>query len=224
MVCTYHKVAVTALFKSYMKTQFERKNRKPRVLLLHQYYSYTGFYQFIIESLKKVILPFAVIIGALLLLDHFVLDLDSLFTEKTKDYSRFGVFSLFFVSESILGLIPPELFIAWVKTLPNPMVHLSFLALLSYLGGCVSYFIGKTIVKIPFLQEALEGKMKKHIAHIKKWGGFLIVIGALLPIPFSMVSIASGMIHFSFKRYLMFGLFRFLRFYLFALAIFNLMS
>ena len=207
-----------------MKKHFERKNRRSRVLLLHQYYTYTGFYQFIIESLKKVILPFALLISALLFIDYFILDLNTIFTEKTKDYSRLGVFSLFFVSESILGLIPPELFIAWIKTLPNPVVHLSFLALLSYLGGCVSYFIGKGVVKFPSFKQAIEGKMNKHIVHLKKWGGFLIIIGALLPIPFSMVSIASGMINYKLSKYLLFGLFRFLRFYLFAIAIFRLME
>ncbi|MGQ1910970.1 YqaA family protein [Marinifilum sp. RC60d5] len=207
-----------------MKTYFERKNRKPRVLLLHQYYAYTGFYQFIIKSLKKVILPVVFLISALLFVDYFILDLTSIFTEKTKDYSRLGVFSLFFVSESILGLLPPELFIAWIKTLPNPLVHLSFLALLSYLGGCVSYFIGKGVIKFPSFKQAIEGKMKKHIVHLKKWGGFLIVIGALLPIPFSMVSIASGMINYKLSKYLLFGLFRFLRFYLFAIAIFSFME
>ncbi|MDQ1770227.1 short-chain dehydrogenase [Labilibaculum sp. A4] len=207
-----------------MKTNIVRKNRKPKIQLLHQYYSYTGFYQFIGATLKKVAVPFAVLVGLILFLEYYVLDFHSLFHETTKDYSPISVFMIFFTSESILGLIPPELFIAWVKTLPDPMLQLSLLALLSYLGGCVSYFIGKTILSIPSVKKTVENKMKKHITNLKKWGGLLIVVGALLPLPFSMVSMASGIINFSFKRYLLFGLFRFLRFYLFALAIFNIMN
>lgn len=207
-----------------MKPNMTKKSRKPRFMLLHQYYSYTGFYQFILSSLKKVAIPFALIVGLLVFLEYYVLDFENLFYSSTKDLSVPGLMALFFVSESFLGLIPPELFIAWVKTLSDPILYLSVLALLSYLGGCVSYAIGKLIIRIPSLNNAIEGKMSKHIANIRKWGGFLIIIGALLPIPFSMVSIASGMIRFSFSKYLMFGLFRFLRFYLFALAIFNLMS
>jgi membrane protein YqaA with SNARE-associated domain len=206
------------------KTTNTRKNRKPRLQLLHQYYSYTGFYHFIGSTLKKVALPFAVLVVLLLFLEYYILDFNSLFYESTKDFSPFSVFMIFFTSESILGLIPPELFIAWVKTLPDPGVNLSLLALLSYLGGCVSYFIGKTILRIPSVKKAVENKMQKHIANLKKWGGLLIVVGALLPLPFSVVSMASGIINFSFKRYLLFGLFRFLRFYLFALAIFNIMA
>ncbi|PKQ63763.1 short-chain dehydrogenase [Labilibaculum filiforme] len=207
-----------------MKSNIVRKNRKPKIQLLHQYYSYTGFYQFIGSSLKKVAIPFAVLVGLVLFIEYYVVDFHSLFHEITKDYSPISVFTIFFTSESLLGLIPPELFIAWVKTLSNPGLNLFLLAMLSYLGGCVSYFIGKTVLSIPVVKKTVENKMQKHITNLKKWGGLLIVVGALLPLPFSMVSMASGIINFSFKKYLLYGLFRFLRFYLFALAIFNIMN
>ncbi|MDQ2180136.1 YqaA family protein [Marinifilum sp. D714] len=207
-----------------MKLQSSKKSRKPRLVLLHQYYSYTGFYNFIISNLKKAILPLLLIVGLLFFLEYYVLDFENLFYTTTKDLPTIGLLSVFFVSESFLGLIPPELFIAWVKTLPSPIVYLSILALLSYLGGCVSYAIGRLVLRIPSLKNWIEVKIGKHIQNIRKWGGFLIIVGALLPIPFSIVSIASGIIRFSFKKYLFYGLFRFLRFYLFAIAIFRLMS
>lgn len=207
-----------------MKSQSAQKNRKSKLQLIHQYYSYTGFYSFIWENIKKAILPFILIVSGLILLDHFIIDFNTFFEYITQNFSAISIYSLFFVSESILGLIPPELFIAWVKTLDHSFINLSLLALLSYLGGCVSYFIGRSILSIPKVSIYIESKMTKHITNIRKWGGFLIIVGALLPIPFSMVSIASGIISFNFRKYLMYGLFRFLRFYLYALAIFSLMS
>jgi membrane protein YqaA with SNARE-associated domain len=129
---------------------------------------------------------------------------------------------LFFSSESLLGLIPPEIFIVWSNKTSSPIFYLTILALLSYLGGIVSFFIGRSIAKLPSVYNYLEVKMKKHLKNIKKWGGFLIVVGALLPIPFSMTSIAAGTINYSFKYYLLFGLLRFARFYLYALAIYNI--
>ena len=96
-------------------------------------------------------------------------------------------------------------------------------ALLSYCGGIISFFIGKSISKLPKVHEYLEVKMLKHLKMIRKWGGFLIVVGALLPIPFAMTSIAAGIIHYKFRNYLLFGLLRFLRFYLYALVIFNIL-
>ena len=198
--------------------------RKSRFKLLHQYYHYTGFYSFIKVSLKKSALPILIIVGVLLLINFFVINLNDVLVNFTETFSTLSVLIVFFVSESILGLIPPEIFIAWSKKTPSPILYLSLLALLSYLGGVVSYFIGIMIAKIPSIHEAMEHKLKKHIKNAKKWGGFLIIVGALLPIPFSLVSITSGIIKYPFKSYLLFGLLRFLRFYLYALAIFNIVK
>ena len=103
----------------------------------------------------------------------------------------------------------------------SPSFYLSILAFLSYLGGIVSFFLGRSIAKMPAVYNYLEVKMKKHLKNIRKWGGFLIVVGALLPIPFSMTSIAAGIIDYKFKDYLLFGLLRFARFYLYAIVIFH---
>ncbi|MCT4615380.1 MAG: VTT domain-containing protein [Marinifilaceae bacterium] len=207
-----------------MKNGSFPNNKKSRIVLLHQYYTYTGFYKFILNSLKKAVLPVVICVIAFLILDKFVIDFSDLFYRVAKTSSPISLFSLFFTSESILGLIPPELFIAWVKTTSSPILNLSILALLSYLGGVVSYGLGKLIVRIPSLNKALEGSMSKHIANLRKFGAALILVGALLPVPFSMVSIASGMINYKFRTYLMWGLFRFLRFYLYAIAIFSLVA
>ncbi|GAA3520613.1 hypothetical protein GCM10022393_38540 [Aquimarina addita] len=204
-----------------MKTS-SKSVKKSRLQLLHQYYSYTGFYKFLGTSLKKALPPILLFIAALLIINYFVIDINELLIYVTENYSDYVVFSVFFASESILGLIPPEIFIAWSDKAVSPILYLSILATLSYLGGIISYFIGKWITKIPSVHEYLEVKMAKHIKNARKWGGFLIIVGALLPIPFSITSIASGMIKYPLISYLLFGLLRFLRFYLYAAAIFSL--
>ena len=205
-----------------MKTN-TRSEKKNKIQLLHQYYTYTGFYKFLGTSLKKALPPILLFVAALFLINYFVIDINELLIYVTNNYEDYIVFSVFFTSESLLGLIPPEIFIAWSNNASSPLTYLSVLALLSYLGGIISYFIGKSITKIPSIHEYLEVKMAKHIKNTRKWGGFLIVVGALLPIPFSITSIAAGMIKYSFVNYLLFGLLRFVRFYLYAVAIFNLM-
>ena len=69
----------------------------------------------------------------------------------------------------------------------------------------------------------VEAKMEKYLKMIRKWGGFLIVVGALLPIPFSITSITAGLIQYKFRNFLLFGLLRFVRFYLYAVVIFNVL-
>ncbi len=200
------------------------KTWKSRIKLLHQYYRYTGFYSFIKLSLKKSIIPILAVIAIILGINYFVIDLNSALVSITETFNTTSILAIFFASESVLGIIPPEIFIAWTKKLSQPVLYLSILALLSYLGGIISYITGRSISKIPKVRQAMEHKMAKHIKNTRKWGGFLIIVGALLPIPFAMTSIAAGFIKFRFRSYLLFGLLRFARFYLYAVAIFNIVQ
>jgi len=203
-----------------MKT--DKKSKKEGLKRVHKYYKLTGFYGFVGKSLKKAFPPILIVIIILFLLDLLVIDFSDFFVHVTEKYSPLTILLTFFASESLLGLIPPEIFIAWSDKTANPILYLTLLATFSYLGGIVSYTIGKTILKIPAVYEYVEVKMERHLRQIRKWGGFLIIVGALLPIPFSITSIAAGTINYPFKKYLLFGLLRFVRFYLFALAIFSI--
>ena len=128
------------------------------------------------------------------------------------------------MSETLLGLIPPEIFIAWTKKTTEPILNLTILTTLSYFGGLSSYFIGEKSLKIKAVKNYLEIKMEKHLKNSKKWGGILIIVGALLPLPFSISCMAAGMIKYPFKSVILFGLFRFVRFALYGLAIFQVVD
>ena len=201
-----------------------KKQKKSKVKLLHQYYTYTGFYKFILESLKKAAIPVTLIVLALILLNRYVVSIDDGLEFISTKLSLIGVFATFFISESFLGLIPPEIFIGWSKKTSDPILNLSILATLSYIGGIISYYIGKMALKIEKVRIYLETKMSKHLKNTSKWGGFLILVGALLPIPFSITCMAGGMIKYPLKGVLLFGLFRFVRFGLYAWAIFKMVD
>ena len=197
--------------------------RKSRWKLLHQYYSYTGFYSFIVDGLKKAALPTAIVVGVLLYINYEVIKINDLLIFLTQKYDDLVIFSVFFASESVLGLIPPDIFIAWTKNTESPILYLSILAILSYIGGILSYIIGKAMLLIPSFQHYMEEKMSKHIVNMRKWGGFLIAVGALLPLPFSIAAIEAGMINFNFKNFLLFALLRFLRFIIYGFAIYQIL-
>ena len=50
--------------------------KKSRFRLLHQYYSYTGFYKFLGTSLKKALPPILIFIGILMGIHYFVIDIN----------------------------------------------------------------------------------------------------------------------------------------------------
>lgn len=198
------------------------KSDKSRIKLLHQYYNYTGFYNFVWQAIKKALPYIIVIVAAIYVVDHFF-NINAALIRLTEILPAYGVLSFFFVSETLLGLIPPEIFIAWSGKMYNPWLYLSILAVLSYGGGLVSYWMGRMITKIPSVHNYIEVKMEKQLKNSKKWGGFLIIVGALLPLPFSISCIAAGIIKFPFNNVMLYGSLRLLRFGIYGLIIFNVL-
>jgi membrane protein YqaA with SNARE-associated domain len=201
-----------------------KKIKKSRFKLLHQYYRYTGFYKFIWNNTKKALIPLTIIIAILLYINYKVMSINEMMLYITNHFSDITIFSIFFASESFLGLLPPDIFIAWTKSTQSPLLYLALLAVLSYLGGVIAYFMGRSLLLIPLINEYFEGKMIKHIKNMQKWGGFLIAVGALLPLPFAMACLAAGMINFSKKHFFIFASLRVFRFVIYGFAIYSALS
>jgi len=196
------------------------KSNKSRLQLLHQYYNYTGFYAFVWSSIKKA-LPIIIIFLALVYAVDYFFGINKALINLTEILPAFGVLTFFFASEVLLGLIPPEIFIAWAGKMNHPWLYLSIIAVLSYVAGLIAYWIGIYITKTPRVHAYLETKMKKQLKNSRKWGGFLIVVGALLPLPFSISCMAAGLIEFPFKNVILYGSLRLLRFAIYGVIIFN---
>lgn len=203
-----------------MKPKPKEKTGKSRLHLLHQYYNYTGFYKFVWNAIIKSLPFILIIIAGIYIVNHFY-DINLALIKLTETLPIYGVLIFFFVSETILGLVPPEMFIAWSGKMNYPWLYLTVLAFLSYFGGLLSYWMGQFITKIPSVHNYLEFKMEKQLKNSKKWGGFLIIVGALLPLPFSISCMAAGLIEFPFKNVVLYGSLRLLRFAIYGLIIFN---
>lgn len=192
--------------------------------LLNRYYQITKFYSFLKNTAFRGGIVVIIFVLLLVVLELFVLDFNSLLNHLIANYSPEFIFSFFLVYETILGIIPPEAFIAWASKSTSPWLFLFILASISYLGGIISYLIGNRLFLIPSIKNYIENKIAKHIINLKKWGGLFVFLGATSPIRHSIVSLASGLIKYDFKHYLMWSLFRYLRFVIYALIIFEVVG
>lgn len=193
-----------------------------RLLLLNRYYKITQFYSFLKNTAVKGGIAILVFGTILLFLEYFFLDFNTLLNSLVATYSPKVIILFFLLSETILGLVPPEIFIAWASKSATPWLFLFILASMSYLGGIIAYFIGNRLFLIPAVKNHIENKIAIHINNLKKWGGLFVFIGAMLPLPHSIVSLACGLIKYNFKHYLLWALFRYVRFVLYALIIFQI--
>ena len=192
-----------------------------RLSLINRYFKITQFYSFIKSTAFKGAIVATIFILLLLFVDSFVVDIGSLLTNLVETCSPLVILSVFLLSESFLGLLPPEIFIAWASKSSNSYLNLFLLSSISYIGGIISYFIGNRLFLIPSVKDHIELKIAKHIINLRKWGGIFVFLGAVSPIPHSIVSMACGLIKYNFKYYLLWSLFRFIRFLVYALVIFQ---
>ena len=198
------------------------RNSAKRLELINRYYKITRFYPFLKDVAVKGSIAAIAFVLVVLGLELFVLDINMFLNNLVATYSPQFIFSFFLISETVLGLIPPEVFIAWASKSVTPWLFLLLLATMSYIGGIISYFIGNRMFLIPSVKNHLENKIARHITNLRKWGGFFVFVGAMLPIPHSVVSFASGLIKYNFKHYLLWALFRYVRFAIYAAVIFQI--
>jgi len=190
----------------------------------HRYFNRSGFYLFLLRNLLKVLAVLVIIVLAFIFLEKHVIDLQILFSSVFAQMSNPVVFGLFIFSESFLGLIPPDFFILWAQKFEMVWLIISVLAVLSYFGGIVSYYLGFKIRDVKRLNDYLNIKFRDHLKKIRRWGAFFIVVAALFPLPYSIICMLSGIMRYPFYVFIWFGLARIIRFYVYALVLFGVLG
>ena len=188
----------------------------------HFFYLRKGFYKFLGQISAKFATIMVGIVAAMLLFELYTPGIAYYFAEFSLLVSKELVLITFFVSETLLGLVPPDLFIMWAEQFSSPYAVVGLLAMLSYLAGLLSYFLGLRLVRWKSVSNYVNVKFGKHFAMLRSWGGFIVVVAALLPLPFSTMCMGAGMLKFSFKSLALLGLFRLVRFFVYAFFIFQM--
>jgi membrane protein DedA with SNARE-associated domain len=132
------------------------------------------------------------------------------------------VYLIFLGSEIIFGIFPPEFFMIWslrTENLGNYIDNVMALSAISYVAGIVGFLIGEYLNNTTFYKEMKKRVFGKFEEHLNHYGGFLVIVAALTPIPFSGIAMLVGSVRYSFRKYLWFSLFRFLRFLVYGIII-----
>ncbi len=123
--------------------------------------------------------------------------------------------SIFTVSEVVFGIIPPELFmLIWQSkgVLSEYIINLTYLTLISYAAGILGYYIGKFFSKTPLYQRMHERYLKQYDAKLQRYGLYLVLVGAITPVPFSATCMLAGSVHTPIDKFLLVCISRIIRF------------
>ncbi len=184
-----------------------------------------GFFRYVGRSVLLILLVYMLVVLVVFLTGKYLVDFNAFFAGIIEPLSDRFVILLFFISESVTGMIPVDLFVIWTQKFDSPMPWLALLGVLSYAGGVISYGIGLWISTRPRIKKFSERKLDRYMGFIHKWGGAFIIIAALLPFtPFSLVVIAVTLFRFPFRRFLLFALARLVRFVLQGIIFFDLLN
>jgi membrane protein YqaA with SNARE-associated domain len=127
-----------------------------------------------------------------------------------------------FLESSIFPVPPDAMIVPMVLARPHAAWRIALIATAgSVVGGLAGYFIGyallETVGEWIIRLYGLEGKVTEFQHAYAEWGLWIILIKGLTPIPYKLVTIASGMAHFSLPVFILASILtRGLRFFMVA--------
>ena len=176
---------------------------------------------FFLRQLGKGFLFLLVIIGGYILASrNFGFDLKEIMGSLYE--KPVIVYSIFLVSEVVFGIIPPEFFMIWSQRHADLGIFINNIAMLtviSYSAGILGYWFGaylNTTTIYRLFKKRVFGKFEEHFY---RYGGFLVIVAAITPIPFSGICMLVGSLHYPFNKFMLFAMARFIRFTLYAAII-----
>ena len=136
--------------------------------------------------------------------------------------NTFLVYSIFFFSEVVFGIIPPEFFMIWALKEASVFFYVRnifLFAFISYSAGITGYLIGSRLGNTLIYRYIRRRMLRKFESRFRDYGGFLILIAALTPIPFSGICMLAGTAKYDLRSMLWFSAARFARFLVYSFII-----
>lgn len=170
---------------------------------------------FLFKNLARGLVWFAVIITVFILLEGYIQDNFMQYISQVHE-NFFLFYGIFTVSEIVFGLVPPEFFMM-VYILNHVsvsvyVVNLSVLTVISFGAGVLGFYLGKNFSKTEFFSKVKEKYLSQYQTQLRKYGGYLVFVGAVTPVPFSAMCMLAGSINFPVKSFLLISITRVLRF------------
>ncbi|MEQ8240450.1 MAG: VTT domain-containing protein [Cyclobacteriaceae bacterium] len=176
---------------------------------------------FLLRNLFKGLIWLGVIVGGYFYLkNHYNFSLEDILGPI---YDKpLLIYLLFLSSEVVFGIIPPELFMIWslrMEVLIDYVGNIAALSVISYISGLLGYYIGSHFSTTQLYATIKKNYLGKFEKHFTRYGGFLVVVAALTPIPFSGICMLMGAVKYPYKTFLVISTSRFLRFAVYAFII-----
>lgn len=139
------------------------------------------------------------------------------------NFGIWGLGAIVFFADLIISPIPPDvvLFIISKSSLHQSwFILVPFFGVISTVAGVCGWLIGQRLQHISFVKRFIQYFGDEHRASIQRFGFWMVVLGAVTPLPFSVTCWLAGIFKLPFKTFIVACLCRIPRFLLYYWAIF----
>jgi len=183
------------------------------------------FYNYFSQNLIKGFIYLLVLIGLIIVFKSTFKSQYDMIEHAVSD-SYYLMFFIFLISEFFVGILPPELFMIWSSDDPwhYYVTAVTTMTMVSLFAGWLNYRVGKKLGEKEFFMNFVKKRLrfKKYQERYEQYGSGLIIVSALTPLPFALVSMLTGTLAYPQKKYLMFASFRIIRFVVYGIIVWNL--
>ncbi len=117
------------------------------------------------------------------------------------------------------GIIPPELFMIWGLQASVNIGYwyiIAILSVISYVASFIDFSIGKYLQHTRYYRYVRKRYLQKYEQQLEDFGGALIIIAALTPLPFAAIAMLIGAGGYPTRQYLLYSLSRIVRFFIYG--------
>lgn len=181
--------------------------------------------KFLLRNLLKGFFWLFILLGLFLLFEEIVISKNPELWIERFYADPLIIYLIYFGSEFILGILPPELFMIWALHkggVGNYILNVGFFALVSYAMGYLNFLIGQFLHKRVIFRYVRIKFLKDTWPMLKKYGIFLIIVAALTPVPWSAVSLLVGSSDYPSRKFLFYACSRLIRFAIYGFLVYQI--
>ncbi len=134
-----------------------------------------------------------------------------------------GLGASVFIADLMISPIPPDaaLYLIGQSTMHEQWgLWVPLLGLVSSIAGICGWLIGRRLQHVRFFRRIIVTFGREHKGQIRRFGFWMVVIGALTPLPFSLTCWLAGIFKLPLQTFVLAALVRVPRFVLYYWAIF----
>lgn len=180
--------------------------------------------RFVIKYALRAMLSLLLIFGGFMLFKELYFDHDPEYWIEKFYGNNLRIQLIYVASELFFGIFPPEVFMIWAVKAGDTtsyVINIIFFASVSLAAGHIAFLGGRYLARVFGKRVKKRNFIAQYLPIVKKFGGLLILIAAVTPLPWASISLVMGTIDYSYRNYTLFGLARILRFVVNGFLIFQ---